>query len=1809
MAAGSSGQDEVVRLGVETSVKGVKESIDSLKDLSKQLSAIDKQLRSGLNVQGLSEKFSALAKDFEKVSKSVSSGTSDSSKSIDNLTNRVKALNAEVAKAQKQSGIGFIGDSKDKAKVQAYQQKLDSVGVTIMGGAKTVGMMVSNQRRLNEAFKSTALTGMATRASIDAVTEGGKVAFMEPIKRADQFKLQLSALRKDLLNVTQTMQSAAKDRQWIGRQMIEGITLPIAGIGTVAVRSFMAVQSEMIQLKKVTEFGAGTKSADAFYDSLVNGANGIREMSREFGVSRKSATALFKEVAALGVDGEQNIKDFANAVSEVSMVGEVDTSTAMQFFRTMNAIFVDGETSAQGLAKTRNLMAQMSAVADETSLQLNDLAAAFPEVAPVMDQMGFSAAGVAASLAGMYKRGIPATEAAHGLKFALQRLVSPTKDSQELIDKMGFSFFDAAGNVKKADLEIMAMAKNLEEGMSAEQASKALGELFGLRQSARMKSFFQDVNIGRRELEQFSAGTLKAAELTSDYARGLVAAGFGAENATGPMDRYNKALEEIKKDPTTGLKRLRAAFDDFKVQLGATIAPAVLTVGEQLTKLLDLFTNLPKSVQIAAVGFAGFIAALGPIRFAAAQATHAIASLGQVGAMFLPRMGEIISSQARLLTAGGPGAVMQVGDKFASKLSRMDRLRTKFGLKTSVEKAAQTVAGGSALAPETAATASLTSAKRALEAASVQVAAAEAAETAAHNSNTAAMTAQAAVMNKGAGYKPGLGWVDLNKTKGNIISYAQALELMTEQQKAAHYASMLKTGYIPPAAIDLRAQKMSEQMISNYDDLIVRAKKLDTVNKQNAAFDNLRAKAKQLAPDTGSVSKMSKLKNAFTSALPAIGLLSLKLVAIGLVIAAVAAVVYAFTKAFRDNWDAFVKKLQPGIEAIKKAFGEIKKAIGEMVKVFSDIFGQLGSGTDETGRTASAVEGVGETLSKIFEAIAKGMEITAEIIRKLKPVIEFFAYYFKDMVGYISALISGDYSSAMRFMAAATYEMLRPILMITDAVAKAFAQAISTILSTISNVFSQIPDPTGIIGRYTGKLSEAQSSIEEFSDVGFIPILDEKLRTLGGIFGDAADNASGDANDAGQQLGADLGNGINDGLAGAADGASWLKEWVSAVYNAMDEEINRVKESATRAMQNAHDAALKVYDERIKAIEDQESAEQKLFKTEEYLQKKRELLNKRQLDKENYLKERALAIYEGRFNDARILDLEERKSKQEYTNSLGDLESERSNDLIKEQRELAKEQIRLQKDAAQERFRIEADLLKAFLDEIFRYKPATVGEFQSMLDQVNVLLGNAGISWPDYATKAMERFQSVFAVANRNIVEDFRKSGQDSITAWMAGAISPEAKAIIEAGLKGGGGSSGVSSGSAGPNVGAPDLSFLNTMQKERPLELTAAFSSKVNLEKMMLKGQFEAGIISADQYKEKLKRMNDIQKEFTADTIPKYVEAIKNGNVKVMGEIERTIKGSISTVDEFGNKWTATSSGLVNQFGQIGKVVYDESGKIIGITNITTGEMSGKFKNTYDEIKLLAINAGKTIGNTTVQSSRLATEVLKEMTDKGIRPGSEEAAKYEQRIKGLGYQVSIVNGKSVLIPLEVDDTDAKAKVGRMYRLISEMNLEIAKDPDTPFYRKPIAYAKALFYSAAASSLGFASGGIVKAQKDGILANIGEGGFDEYVITTDPKYRASNLGYLAAAASKLGVKMASGAAIKAASGGMFTSSGAGGSSAEYAAGMGGDVYINVDTFIGEEQWFAEMANKYNMKTVPRQRKIEGQQKRVVSSYNDRYRLR
>jgi hypothetical protein len=45
------------------------------------------------------------------------------------------------------------------------------------------------------------------------------------------------------------------------------------------------------------------------------------------------------------------------------------------------------------------------------------------------------------------------------------------------------------------------------------------------------------------------------------------------------------------------------------------------------------------------------------------------------------------------------------------------------------------------------------------------------------------------------------------------------------------------------------------------------------------------------------------------------------------------------------------------------------------------------------------------------------------------------------------------------------------------------------------------------------------------------------------------------------------------------------------------------------------------------------------------------------------------------------------------------------------------------------------------------------------------------------------------------------------------------------------------------------------------------------------------------------------------------------------------------------------------------------------------------------------------------------------------------------------------------------------------------------------------------------------------------------------------------------------------------------------------------VNINVDTFVGEEEWFKSMMKSYNVNVLPKQQKAAGMETRTFTSYN------
>jgi len=173
-------------------------------------------------------------------------------------------------------------------------------------------------------------------------------------------------------------------------------------------------------------------------------------------------------------------------------------------------------------------------------------------------------------------------------------------------------------------------------------------------------------------------------------------------------------------------------------------------------------------------------------------------------------------------------------------------------------------------------------------------------------------------------------------------------------------------------------------------------------------------------------------------------------------------------------------------------------------------------------------------------------------------------------------------------------------------------------------------------------------------------------------------------------------------------------------------------------------------------------------------------LDKKRIDLENYRRNRALAIYEGRISDVRQLDLEYVVTNKENNKNLNDLENSRQNDLIKKAREAAKKKIEIEREAEEERIRILEEAFKKQLDIIMEYEPRTVGEFDEMIGKLKNLAGQFAVAWPQAGRDGSYYFLTAIDQANNEIIKTFGWGGEAAVMAWVKQFIDAFALGILE---------------------------------------------------------------------------------------------------------------------------------------------------------------------------------------------------------------------------------------------------------------------------------------------------------------------------------------------------------------------------------------------------------------------------------------------
>ena len=355
---------------------------------------------------------------------------------------------------------------------------------------------------------------------------------MTNLSTQTQLAAQKQAIFNQLVKQGSTnLLNFGKNTQWAGRQLMVGFTIPLMGLGSVATKTFMDMETAAIKFRKV--YGDLFTPAEETQFALES----IQALGKEFtkyGIAVADTVSLAAEAAAAGFSGS-DLQAQVTQATRLQVLGQIDQQKALETTISLQNAF---KISSNELTDAINFL---NAVENQTVVSLDDITTAIPKAAPIVKELGGDVKDLAFFMAAMKEGGINASEGANALKSGLASLINPTDKAKGMLSDMGINIDQIVEkNVGNLKATVIEFAKAL-DGLSNLQRQRAIEQLFGKFQQARLSALFDNVirdgNQASRVLDLASASMEDLASL-AEKELGIT--------ANSSMNQFRKAVEDLK---------------------------------------------------------------------------------------------------------------------------------------------------------------------------------------------------------------------------------------------------------------------------------------------------------------------------------------------------------------------------------------------------------------------------------------------------------------------------------------------------------------------------------------------------------------------------------------------------------------------------------------------------------------------------------------------------------------------------------------------------------------------------------------------------------------------------------------------------------------------------------------------------------------------------------------------------------------------------------------------------------------------------------------------------------------------------------------------------------------------------------------------------------------------------------------------------------------------------------------------------------------------------------------------------------------
>lgn len=486
------------------------------------------------------------------------------------------------------------------------------------------------------------ITVRAQREAYLQAAGGAKVstqAIMQKVSALKVATMQIRMFNTLMVALGRTMIRVGKNIQWAGRQIMVGIGIPLAILGTVANRAAEEYIREMTRVVKVTNFTAasGTVAFEKQEESVRRQTKAIADLGASMGFLAEESAKTVAEFAQMGFVGRA-LDSVAETALRLSFTAGADLDTSIQMTRIAAQAF---NIDLQDLTET---FARLNLVENNTALSLAELALALPVVAGVANGVGLSIEQTSGFLAVMKENGVSAKEGATALRTGLIRLVQDATDpAREAFQNIGIDLDKLNQKVKDEGGDIMVFFDTLgrrmatlerEGGQAAvNDFTAAIGKLTGTRQAARFLGLVDEIPNMIRATEVANKALNDALDDGADYVTAFQAAKdamneasdgladtAGARaaiatwtDATVALAQYEREQQAIADSAAGIAKRLRAQIQMELVGIGDETLQIANAFREFILRVLRGFNELGEGTRKGILAFSVFALGLGAV--------------------------------------------------------------------------------------------------------------------------------------------------------------------------------------------------------------------------------------------------------------------------------------------------------------------------------------------------------------------------------------------------------------------------------------------------------------------------------------------------------------------------------------------------------------------------------------------------------------------------------------------------------------------------------------------------------------------------------------------------------------------------------------------------------------------------------------------------------------------------------------------------------------------------------------------------------------------------------------------------------------------------------------------------------------------------------------------------------------------------------------------------------------------------------------------------------------------------------------------